>query len=91
MRNNMSASTQRDAIIECFRSRGGGPLTIKEVSDWIQQQYPRRWKEISTALADLTFGGNPTSTYRENEKCLERVGQGRYQLAPAFMTTKPGP
>jgi len=80
-----NAQTIRDAIIECFRANGGGPMTNQEVNRWIQHRYPRRWRDVSTVLADLTIGGNPTSNYKDNEKCLHRAGRGRYQLAPAFL------
>ena len=37
------AANVRDAIIECFRARGGGQLSIRETSAWIEKHYPGRW------------------------------------------------
>lgn len=75
------ASTARDAILECFRANAGGPMSIREVQKWIEVHYADRWKDISTQLADLTIGGNTSSSYRENERFLERVSRGVYRRA----------
>ena len=74
----------RDAIIECFRAHNGGPLATREVRTWIEQHFPGRWKAVSTALADLTIGGNTSSLYRDSDKCLIRVSHGVYRLADAY-------
>ena len=78
------AQTIREAIIECFRAHEGGPMRARDVEKWVQQHYPGRWKEVTTGLADLTIGGNPSSGYRDTERCLVRIERGVYRLDEAF-------
>ncbi len=76
----MSNETRaRNAIIECFQAHA--TLTVGDVEKWIAEHYPGRWKDIATALADLTIDGNETSGYKESDKCLIRVSRGTYRLA----------
>ncbi|MEW9053961.1 MAG: hypothetical protein AB2392_22600 [Neobacillus sp.] len=61
----------------------GGEGTIKEVTKWIEKEYPNTWKDIGTALADMvpvSRGGNVTSTVSDEYRVLERVERGRYAL-----------
>lgn len=69
----------KDAIREALENLGGEG-TIKQVKDYIVSKYGPRWKDISTAMADLTFPGSKSSTYTINERFLERVAKGRYRL-----------
>lgn len=60
----------------------GGEASIQEVTEWINHYYPNKWKDnsISTAMADLTYPGNPSSQYAPEDRFLERVGRGIYRL-----------
>ena len=73
------ASTAAEAIKEAMHALGGEAAS-KDVSAWITQRYPGRWKDVSTAMADLTYPGSPSSTYPESQRFLERVAPGRYRL-----------
>jgi len=69
----------KDAIREALENLGGEG-TIKQVKDYILFKYGSKWKDISTAMADLTFPGSKSSTYKISERFLERVFRGRYRL-----------
>ena len=73
------ASTAAEAIKEAMQALGG-ESTSREVSAWINDRYPGRWKDISTAMADLTYPGSPSSTYPVSQRFLERIAPGRYRL-----------
>jgi hypothetical protein len=73
------ASTVAEAIREAMHALGG-EAAIKEVSAWINQRYPGRWKDVSTAMADLAYPGSPSPTYPASQRFLERVAPGRYRL-----------
>lgn len=81
---SVGAGNLRDAIISCFGAHNGGPLAIRDVAAWIELHFPGRWKDVSTAMADLTVGGNTSSPYRDSDKCLIRVSRGVYRLADAY-------
>jgi hypothetical protein len=60
-----------------------GEGTIKEVTDWIQSEYPGTWKDVGTTLADMvpvTLGGNSSSNAPDEYRVLDRVSRGCYQL-----------
>ncbi|RHW43479.1 hypothetical protein D1B31_02140 [Neobacillus notoginsengisoli] len=74
--------TQCEAIIEALQALGG-EATIKEVDEWLDRNYPNRWKGSGTSLADmvpLERGGNISSSVPQHFRVLERVGPGRYKL-----------
>lgn len=68
-----------DAIKEAMKALGG-EATIKEVRQWIDTKYPKRWIDITKSMADLTYPGNKASQYPMNERFLKRVSRGRYCL-----------
>ena len=67
--------TVEDAIREAFEALGGD-RSIAEITRWIDERYPGRWRDISTAMADLTFPGPRSSTFPPHRRVLERVGRG---------------
>jgi hypothetical protein len=73
------ATTAAEAIGEAMNALGG-EAAIRDVSAWISQRYPGRWKDVSTDMADLTYPGSPSSTYLSSQRFLERVAPGRYRL-----------
>lgn len=61
----------------------GGKGTIRQVNDWINTNYPNKWKDAGTALADMvpkSLGGNRSSNVSDEYQILERVSPGRYRL-----------
>jgi hypothetical protein len=57
--------------------------TIKEVSSWIETNYPNTWKEVGTAQADMvpkSLGGNSSSTVSDEYRVLKRLSPGKYSL-----------
>ncbi|WP_316571415.1 hypothetical protein [Neobacillus sp. YIM B06451] len=74
--------THCEAIIEALQALGG-EATISEVDEWVNRNYPNRWKSSSTSLADMVpedKGGNPSSLVPPHFRVLERVERGRYKL-----------
>jgi hypothetical protein len=74
--------TQNEVIIEALEALGGDG-TIKEVSAWMDEMYPNRWKDYGTAMADMVpvyLGGNSTSNVKDELRILERMAPGRYRL-----------
>jgi hypothetical protein len=69
----------REAIKEALLSMDC-EATVGQIKDFIDAKYKGRWKDVDTAIADLTYPGNKTSTYRPEEKILERVERGKYRL-----------
>ncbi|WP_066300257.1 hypothetical protein [Bacillus sp. FJAT-29937] len=71
-----------EAIILALNSLGGEG-TIEKVANWVEKEYPNRWKDIGTALADMvpeSLGGNSTSNTKEEFRILEKVSRGRFRL-----------
>lgn len=61
----------------------GGEGSIQEIRECIEKRYPNTWKDVSTELADMipeSFGGNSSSTTKEEYRILERVSRGYYRL-----------
>jgi hypothetical protein len=77
-----TSMTAADAIREAMLALGG-EVSIRQVKDWIDTRYPGRWKDISTAIADLTYPGNQSSTYSMGQRFLVRTARGRYRLRRA--------
>jgi hypothetical protein len=75
----MPASSVREAIHEAMVALGG-EATAGIVHDWIERQYPGRWRDISTPMRDLAFPRLPSSQYPDAACFLDRVGHGRYRL-----------
>jgi hypothetical protein len=71
--------TASDAIREAMDALGG-EADVSVVKDWIEVRYPGRWADVTTAVADLTYPGNASSTYSMDQRFLERVSRGRYRL-----------
>jgi hypothetical protein len=67
------------AIREALEAMGGEG-TVAQVAEWIKIRYPGRWKDVGVPMADLTFPGNLSSTYRVDQRFLERTAPGRYRL-----------
>ena len=73
------ATTQAEAIREAFDALGG-ERTPSEIKSWIERRYPGRWKDVSTAMADLTLPGTQSSGYKPEQRFLERVRPGVYRV-----------
>jgi hypothetical protein len=58
----------------------GGEADARDVKAWVDDRYPGGWADITVQMADLTHPGNPSSTYPNEERFLERVARGRYRL-----------
>lgn len=69
----------REVIKEALLSMDG-EASIIQIKSFIESKYKGRWKNIDTAIADLTYPGNESSTYRPEERILERVERGKYRL-----------
>ena len=72
-------NTADEAILEAMRALGGEG-SISQVKGWIDQRMPGKWKDISTAMADLAYPGSPSSTYPLEKRFLERIRPGVYRL-----------
>jgi hypothetical protein len=74
--------TQVEAIIEALEALGGEG-TIQDVHQKVNEKHPNKWKDSSTALADMVpvyLGGNTSSTVKDDFRVLDRVEKGRYRL-----------
>jgi hypothetical protein len=69
----------REAIKEALLSMDG-EASISQIKGFIEGKYKGQWKNIDTAIADLTYPGNKSSTYPPQERILERVERGKYRL-----------
>jgi|GEM_PF-3384553 hypothetical protein len=69
----------REAIKEALLNMDG-EATIGQIKTYIEGKYKGRWKDIETAVADLTYPGSKSSTYRSEERILERIERGKYRL-----------
>jgi len=72
------APNLKEAIVEAITSLGGSG-SISEVRGYINSQYPNKWKDIGTTMADLC----PESAsffYPQKDRILERIGRGKYRL-----------
>jgi hypothetical protein len=74
-------TTAADAIREAMEALGG-EAAARNVKDWVEARYPGRWVDVTVDMADLTYPGNASSTYRQDRRFLERVSRGRYRLRP---------
>jgi hypothetical protein len=72
-------TTAADAIREAMEALGGA-ADARNVKEWVEARYPGRWVDVTVDMADLTYPGNASSTYRHENRFLERVGRGRYRL-----------
>lgn len=72
-------ATLKDVIKEAMLFLGG-EASIEQVKNFIASNYGPKWKDVETAMADLTYPGSKSSTYSEEERFLERTGRGRYSL-----------
>lgn len=77
----------REDIITALQ-RLDKPASIREISEKIHALTGRKYKDIGTACADLTKGGNQSSHYSESQKCLIRVNRGVYRLASQSLPSK---
>lgn len=73
------ADTEAEAIWQAMTAMGG-ERSIQEVTEWISRQYPHRWKDVGTPMADLAFPGNHSSSYPPARRFLERTAPGRYRI-----------
>jgi hypothetical protein len=69
----------REAIKEALLAMNG-EANINQIKSFIESKYEGRWKNIDTAIADLTYPGSKSSTYRPEERILERIERGKYRL-----------
>ena len=74
-------TTVADAIRAAMEALGG-EADARDVKDWVDARYPSRWVDVTVDMADLTYPGNASSTYRQDQRFLERVRRGRYRLRP---------
>lgn len=68
-----------EAILAAMKSLGGDQ-SIARVTDWIEERYPNRWKDIGTTMADLTHPPNNSTRFTPDRHFLKRVGHGVYRL-----------
>jgi hypothetical protein len=74
-----SSETLDQAILLAMRSLSG-ERQISEVREWIEARYPGRWRDVKTAMADLTFPGSRSSRHPAHARFLTRVSKGVYRL-----------
>jgi hypothetical protein len=74
-------TTAADAIHEAMEALGG-EADARDVKNWVEARYPGRWVDATVDIADLAHPGNASSTYRLDQRFLERVSRGRYRLRP---------
>lgn len=74
-------TTAAEAIKEAMEALGG-EANARDVRDWVEARYPGRWADVTTDMADLTEPGNASTTYRQDQRFLQRVSRGRYRLRP---------
>jgi hypothetical protein len=77
---SLSRSATAAAAIQEALEAIGGEGSVAEVTAWINKRYPGRWKDITVAMADLTYPGNKSSRYAIDRRFLDRVAPGRYRL-----------
>jgi hypothetical protein len=75
----MSANTIDEAIYQAMVALGG-VATTAQVHDWIERNYPGRWRDISTPMRNLAIPRLPSSSYAPGDLFLEKIGHGRYRL-----------
>jgi len=68
-----------EAIREAMNALGG-EADARDVKAWVENRYPGAWAHVTVQMADLTYPGNPSSTYPKEQRFLERVERGRYRL-----------
>jgi hypothetical protein len=71
-----------EAIIKALEALGGEG-TIQDVHQKVNEMHPSKWKDPSTALADMVpvyLGGNTSSNVKDEFRVLDRVEKGRYRL-----------
>jgi hypothetical protein len=73
-----NASNLKDAVVEALTSLGGSG-SISEVRSYVNSKYPKKWKDVSTTMADLC-PESTSSTYPQKDRVLERIGRGKYRL-----------
>jgi hypothetical protein len=74
-------TTAADAIRQALDALGG-EADAHDVKDWIEVRYPGQWVDVTVEMADRTYPGNASSSYRHEQRFLERVSRGRYRLRP---------
>lgn len=72
--------TAEEAVRAAFDAAAGGPLSVREVGEWIRNRWPHRWKDLRTPVADLAINGPVTSRYPLERRFLERIGRATYQV-----------
>ena len=75
-------TTAADAIRSALEALGG-EADARDVKEWVEARFPGQWADITVQMADLTYPGNPSSTYPADERFLRRVKRGRYALRQA--------
>lgn len=68
-----------EAIREAMEALGGEAYA-RDVKAWVEARYPGGWADVTVQMADLTYPGNPSSTYPPKQRFLERIERGRYRL-----------
>jgi hypothetical protein len=74
-----------DAIADVVQALGG-EADLADIVSGVERLHPGRWKDIGTAVADLTYPGSASSLVLLDRRILVRVSKGRYRL-PSY----PGP
>ena len=73
----------REDIILALQTLGK-PSHFNEIAKKIKDISGKEYQDLGTTCADLTIGGNTSSTYKDSKKCLVRVERGVYYLAPDY-------
>ena len=58
----------------------GGQASTAQVTAWISQRYPGRWRDIPTAMRDLVTPRPASSQYARGRGFLVRVARGVYRI-----------
>ena len=58
----------------------GGQASTEQVTAWINQRYPGRWRDVPTAMRDLIAPRPSSSQYGTNRGFLSRVSRGVYRI-----------
>jgi hypothetical protein len=82
--SKMAAFNLKEAIAEAITALGGSG-TAFEVREYIRSKFGRDWKNIETAMDDLSVESE-SSFFPPEERVLRRMGQGKYSLKEAAIS-----
>lgn len=58
----------------------GGQTSAPQVTAWINQHHPGRWRDVPTAMRDLVTPRPSSSSYGTHRGFLTRVSRGVYRI-----------